>query len=136
MSSARAYRLLFLRCPERASGHFEAGQKLDVALIASNTALADAGFLLWRVKLRPAFRQLVLGFCFVFRASKKAVDASASVDTWIAQISQMSLEELATFQSKTLAEITAGKVTPKQARTIDRSIGERLNVIEQHLRCA
>jgi hypothetical protein len=70
MSSARAYRLLFLRCPERASGHFEAGQKLDVALIASSTALADAGFLPWRVKLRPAFRQLVLGFCFVFRAGR------------------------------------------------------------------
>jgi hypothetical protein len=68
--------------------------------------------------------------------SKKAVDAGAGVDAWIAQISLMSLEELATFQSKTLAEITAGKVTPKQAGAIDRSIGERLNVIEQHLRCA
>lgn len=67
--------------------------------------------------------------------SKKAVDAGAGVDAWIAQISQMSLEELATFQSKTLAEITAGKLTPRQARTIDRAIRERLEVIEQHLRC-
>jgi hypothetical protein len=35
--------------------HFEAGQKLDVALLASRAALADAEFLLGCPKLRPAF---------------------------------------------------------------------------------
>jgi len=68
--------------------------------------------------------------------SKKTVDASAGVGAWVAQIEQMTLEELSTFQSKTLTRFIAGKVTPKQARTIDRAIGERLEVIEQQLRCA
>ena len=64
--------------------------------------------------------------------SRKAVDTSAGVDAWIAQIEQMTLEELATFQSR----IGAGRVTPNQVRTIDRAIPERLKVIEQQLRCA
>jgi hypothetical protein len=68
--------------------------------------------------------------------SKKAVDASSHVDAWIAQIAQMNLEELATFQSKTLTEIIGRKVMPKQTTTIDRAIRERLKIIEQHLRCA
>jgi len=68
--------------------------------------------------------------------TKTAVNASAGVGVWVAQIEQMTLEELATFQSKTLTRFIAGKVTPKQARTIDHAIGERLEVIEQQLRCA
>src|SRR5215468_9030886 len=48
--------------------------------------------------------------------SRKAADTSAGVDAWIAQIEQMTLEELATFQSR----IGAGRVTPNQVRTIDR----------------
>jgi len=56
-----------------AGRHFEAGQKLDIALIAPSAALADAGFLLRRAKLRPAFGQVVLGFCFVSRAGRSGV---------------------------------------------------------------
>jgi hypothetical protein len=36
----------FWRLPELAGLHFEAGQKLDIALIASSAALADAESLL------------------------------------------------------------------------------------------
>jgi hypothetical protein len=53
---------------ERSTEHFEASQKLYIALRASNAALPDAGLLVRRAKLRPAFVQLILGVCFVFRA--------------------------------------------------------------------
>ena len=59
------------------SRHFEAGQKLDIALLTSSAALADAEFLLVCAILRPAFGQLVLGICFVFRA---AVEPDAKAD--------------------------------------------------------
>src|SRR6516225_2849669 len=55
---------------EIASRHFETGQKLDIAPLASSAALADAEFLLVCAKLRPAFVQLVFGICFVFRAAR------------------------------------------------------------------
>ena len=58
-----------------ATRHFEAGQKLDIALIASGGALADAEFLLVCAILRPAFRHLVFGLCFVFRAGFDRSDA-------------------------------------------------------------
>src|SRR6516165_11234441 len=54
---------------ELASRHFEAGQKLDIAPLASGAALADAEFLLVCAILRPAFGQLVLGLCFVLRSA-------------------------------------------------------------------
>src|SRR6516162_8241338 len=54
---------------ELASRHFETGQKLDIAPLASGAALADAEFLLVCAILRPAFGQLVLGICFVLRAA-------------------------------------------------------------------
>src|SRR5215831_840205 len=63
---------------ELATRHFEAGQKLDIALLACSAALADAELLLGCAKLRPAFGQLVLGICFVFRA---ALDPGANGET-------------------------------------------------------
>jgi hypothetical protein len=68
-----AFRLLFLSPELAAAAHFKAGQKLNIALIASSAALTDAGFLLRRAKLRPAFGQVVLGFCFVSRAGRSGV---------------------------------------------------------------
>jgi hypothetical protein len=70
--------LFFAR--ELVSRHFEAGQKLDIAPLASSAALADAESLLGCSKLRPAFFQLVFGICFVFRAGPKPV-AGASIGT-------------------------------------------------------
>ena len=61
---------------ELASSHFEAGQKLDVALIAADAGFADARFLLQCAKLRPAFGQLVFGICFVFRAGCDRCDGT------------------------------------------------------------
>src|SRR6516225_3944858 len=65
---------------EIASRHLEAGQKLDIAPLASSAAFADAKSLLGCAKLRPAFFQLVFGICFVFRAGPKPV-AGASIGT-------------------------------------------------------
>src|SRR6516164_2704727 len=62
-----------VRVRQLATRHFEAGQKLDIAPLASSAALADAESLLGCAKLRPAFFQLVFGICFVFRAGPKPV---------------------------------------------------------------
>jgi hypothetical protein len=35
-----------------------------------------------------------------------------------------------------MTEIITGKVTPKEARAIDRAVGKRLKVIEQDLKAA
>src|SRR6516165_2214847 len=64
-----------VRVRQLASRHFEACQKLDVAPLASSAALADAEFLLGCAKLRPAFGQVVLGICFVFRACRGPANA-------------------------------------------------------------
>ena len=61
---------------ELASTHFEAGQKLDIALIAADVGFADARFLLRCAKLRPAFGQLIPGSGFVFRAVPGRLDGS------------------------------------------------------------
>src|SRR6516225_2184521 len=60
---------------EIASRHLEAGQKLDIAPLASSAAFADAESLLGCAKLRPAFFQLVFGICFVFRACRGSANA-------------------------------------------------------------
>src|SRR6516225_1018657 len=67
-----------VRVRQLASRHFEAGQKLDIAPLTSSAALADAESLLGCAKLRPAFGQLVLGICFVFRAG---LDPGANGET-------------------------------------------------------
>ena len=66
--------------------------------------------------------------------TKKAADANADVEARIAQIERMTLEDLAAFQSRLMTEIVKGNITPRQAKTIDRSVGERLNAIENELR--
>jgi hypothetical protein len=79
-----AGRILRIRCglffgffgAELASSHFEAGQKLDIALIAADVGFADARVLLRCAKLRPAFGQLILGSGFVFRAVPGRLDGS------------------------------------------------------------
>ena len=68
--------------------------------------------------------------------SNKATNSSVDVDPRIAQIEQMTLEELAAFQSRVMTEIITGKITPREGRTIDRAVGERLKAIEQELRRA
>ena len=66
--------------------------------------------------------------------SKQAVDENTDVEAQIAQIEQMKLDEITAFTSKMMAARLSGKVTPKEARAIDRAVGKRLNVIEEELR--
>jgi hypothetical protein len=68
--------------------------------------------------------------------NRKAAGVDADVEARIAQIEQMTLEELAAFQSRVMTEIITGKITPREGRTIDRAVGERLKAIEQELRRA
>jgi hypothetical protein len=46
----------------------------------------------------------------------------------------MTLEDLAGFQSRLMTEIFKGNMTPRQAKTIDHSVGERRNAIENEVR--
>ena len=51
----------------------------------------------------------------------------------IAKIEQM-IEEITALTSRMMTEIITEKVTPKEARAIDRAVGKRLKVIEQDLK--
>jgi hypothetical protein len=68
--------------------------------------------------------------------SEKVAPLSAVTDPRIAKIEQMTLEEITAFTSRMMTEIITGKVTPKEARAIDRAVGKRLKVIEQDLKAA
>jgi hypothetical protein len=66
--------------------------------------------------------------------SRKAAEVNADVETRIAQIEQMTLEQIAVFQCRILTEITAGSITAREASAIDRALRKRLKAIEQELR--
>jgi hypothetical protein len=65
--------------------------------------------------------------------SGKAAEANADVEARIAQIEQMTLDQLATFQGRMLADIATGRIAPKEASAIDRALRKRLKAIEQEL---
>jgi hypothetical protein len=46
----------------------------------------------------------------------------------------MTLEQIAVFQSRMLADITTGRIAPREASAIDRALRKRLKAIEQELR--
>jgi hypothetical protein len=64
----------------------------------------------------------------------KAAGLDAEVEARIAQIEQMTLEQIAVFQSRILTDITAGRIAPREASAIDRALRKRLKVIERELR--
>jgi hypothetical protein len=64
----------------------------------------------------------------------RAAGVDADLEVRIAQIEQMTLDQIAAFQSRMLTEITTGRITPREASAIDRALGKRLNAIEQELR--
>ena len=66
--------------------------------------------------------------------SRKAAEVNADVETRIAQIEQMTLEQIAVFQCRILSEITAGSIAAREASAIDRALRKRLKAIEQQLR--
>jgi hypothetical protein len=66
--------------------------------------------------------------------SRQASEADADLEARIAQIEQMTLDQIAAFQSRILTEITTGRIAPREASAIDRALRKRLNAIEQELR--
>jgi len=48
----------------------------------------------------------------------------------------MTLEQIAVFQGRILADIAKGRITPREASALDRALRKRLKVIEQELRRA
>ena len=66
--------------------------------------------------------------------SGKAAEASADVEARIAQIEQMTLDQMATFQVRILADIATSRIAPREASALDRALRKRLKVIEQQLR--
>ena len=67
---------------------------------------------------------------------KNAAEADADVGARIAQIEQMTLDQIATFQGRMLSDIATGRISPREASAIDRALRKRLKVIEQELRRA
>jgi hypothetical protein len=67
-------------------------------------------------------------------SNRKAVGVDADVEERIAQIEQMTLDQIAAFQRRILTEISAGRIAPRAASAIDRALRKRLKAIEQELR--
>ena len=66
--------------------------------------------------------------------NRKAAGVDADVEARIAQIEQMTLEQIAVFQCRILTEITTGSIAAREASAIDRALRKRLKAIEQELR--
>ena len=66
--------------------------------------------------------------------SGNAAEANADLETRIAQIEQMTLDQIATFQGRMLADIAKGRIAPRETSALDRALRIRLQVIEQQLR--
>ena len=65
--------------------------------------------------------------------NRKAAEANADVAERIAQIERMTLDQIATFQGRMLADIAMGRIAPREASAIDRALRKRLKAIEQQL---
>jgi hypothetical protein len=66
--------------------------------------------------------------------NRRAAEVNADVEARIAQIEQMTLDQIAVFQSRILTDITTGRISPREASAIDRALRNRLKAIEQELR--
>ena len=66
--------------------------------------------------------------------NRKAAEVNADVEARIAQIEQMTLDQIAVFQCRILTDITTGRIAPREASAIDRALRKRLKAIEQELR--
>ena len=64
--------------------------------------------------------------------NRKAAEVNADVEARI--VEQMTLDQIAVFQSRILTDITTGRISPKEAGAIDRALRNRLRAIEQQLR--
>jgi hypothetical protein len=51
----------------------------------------------------------------------------------LAQIEQMTLEQIGVFQGRVLADIAKGRIASREASALDRAFRKRLKVIEQEI---
>jgi hypothetical protein len=56
--------------------------------------------------------------------------AEVNAEARIAQIEQMTLDQIAVFQCRILSEITTGRISPREASALDRALRNRLKAIE------
>jgi hypothetical protein len=63
--------------------------------------------------------------------NRKAAEVNADVEARIAQIEQMTLDQIGVFQCRILTEITKGRIAPREASALDRALRKRLKAIEQ-----
>ena len=63
--------------------------------------------------------------------NRRAAEVNADVEARIAQIEQMTLDQIAAFQSRILTEIATGRIAPREASALDRALRKRLKAIEQ-----
>jgi hypothetical protein len=63
--------------------------------------------------------------------NRKAAGVDADVEARIAQIEQMTLDQIAAFQCRILTEITTGTIAPREASAIDGALRKRLIAIER-----
>ena len=66
--------------------------------------------------------------------NRRAAEVNADVEARIAQIEQMTLDQIGVFQCRILTEITKGRIAPREASALDRALRKRLKAIEQQLR--
>jgi hypothetical protein len=62
--------------------------------------------------------------------NRRAAEVNADVEARIAQIEQMTLDQIAVFQCRILTDITTGRISPKEVSAIDRALRNRLKAIE------
>jgi hypothetical protein len=65
----------------------------------------------------------------------KAAGLDAHVLERLAQIEQMTLDQIAAFQRRIPTEISTRRIAPREASAIDNALRKRLKEIEQELRC-
>jgi hypothetical protein len=65
--------------------------------------------------------------------NRNAAEVKADVEARIAQIAQMTLEQIGVFQRRILTEITKGGIEPREASALDRALRKRLKAIEGDL---
>ena len=68
--------------------------------------------------------------------NRRAAEVNADVEARIAQIEQMTLDQIAVFQCRILNDITTGRISPREVSAIDRALRNRLKAIERQLRKA
>jgi hypothetical protein len=62
--------------------------------------------------------------------NRRAAEVNADVEARIAQIEQMTVDQIAVFQCRILSEITTGRISLRKASALDRALRNRLKAIE------